>query len=152
MLTYHLISIILLLKHKCKTCTWFSASSRFWSLILSVTGEKSSHDEQAACAMLGTQLDDFLHGEPVQHRQLQGHESPEFMGLFPRGVSYKVRNRNSDDVLDAWTEIGDIKKTFFTSAACYIYTLFYRIYYLFINSSPTISLKVTQKCLELIIG
>ncbi|XP_026208928.1 capping protein (actin filament), gelsolin-like b [Anabas testudineus] len=52
-------------------------------------GEKSSHDEQAACAMLGTQLDDFLHGEPVQHRQLQGHESPEFMGLFPRGVSYK---------------------------------------------------------------
>ncbi|XP_076867744.1 macrophage-capping protein-like isoform X2 [Brachyhypopomus gauderio] len=52
-------------------------------------GEKSSRDEQCACAMLATQLDHFLDGEPVQHRQVQGYESPEFMNLFPRGVSYK---------------------------------------------------------------
>lgn len=57
----------------------------------SVVGEKSSRDEQVACAMLATQLDNFLGGDPVQHRQVQGYESPEFMGLFPRGVSYKVR-------------------------------------------------------------
>lgn len=44
-----------------------------------------------ACAMLATQLDNFLGGEPVQHRQLQGNETCEFMALFPRGVSYKVR-------------------------------------------------------------
>lgn len=54
-------------------------------------GEKSSRDEQGACAMLATQLDSFLGGEPVQHRQVQGYESPEFMALFPKGVSYKVR-------------------------------------------------------------
>lgn len=54
-------------------------------------GEKSSRDEQVACAMLATQLDNFLGGDPVQHRQVQGYESPEFMNLFPRGVSYKVR-------------------------------------------------------------
>lgn len=53
-------------------------------------GEKSSRDEQVACAMLATQLDDFLGGDPVQYRQVQGYESPEFMALFPRGVSYKV--------------------------------------------------------------
>lgn len=41
--------------------------------------------------MLATQLDHFLGGDPVQHRQVQGYESPEFMALFPRGVSYKVR-------------------------------------------------------------
>lgn len=57
----------------------------------SVVGEKSSRDEQVACAMLATQLDHFLGGDPVQHRQVQGYESPEFMVLFPRGVSYKVR-------------------------------------------------------------
>ncbi|XP_069026012.1 capping protein (actin filament), gelsolin-like b isoform X1 [Embiotoca jacksoni] len=52
-------------------------------------GEKSSRDEQVACAMLATQLDNFLGGDPVQHRQVQGYETPEFMALFPRGVSYK---------------------------------------------------------------
>ncbi|XP_049609349.1 capping protein (actin filament), gelsolin-like b [Syngnathus scovelli] len=52
-------------------------------------GEKSSRDEQVACAMLATQLDNFLGGDPVQHRQVQGYESSDFMTLFPRGVSYK---------------------------------------------------------------
>ncbi|KAJ8342978.1 hypothetical protein SKAU_G00329060 [Synaphobranchus kaupii] len=52
-------------------------------------GEKSSRDEQVACAMLATQLDHFLGVDPVHHRQVQGYESPEFMSLFPRGVSYK---------------------------------------------------------------
>ncbi|XP_030648920.1 macrophage-capping protein-like [Chanos chanos] len=52
-------------------------------------GEKSSRDEQGACAMLATQLDHFLGGDPVQHRQVQGFESPEFMDLFPSGISYK---------------------------------------------------------------
>lgn len=40
--------------------------------------------------MLATQLDNFLGGDPVQHRHVQGYESQEFMALFPRGVSYKV--------------------------------------------------------------
>ncbi|KAG9351698.1 hypothetical protein JZ751_022949 [Albula glossodonta] len=53
-------------------------------------GEKSTRDEQVACAMLATQLDHFLGVDPVHHRQIQGYESPEFMNLFPRGVTYKV--------------------------------------------------------------
>lgn len=48
-----------------------------------------------ACAMLAIQLDNFLGGEPIQHRHVQGYETPEFMALFPRGVSYKVRLSNS---------------------------------------------------------
>ncbi|XP_041948306.1 macrophage-capping protein-like isoform X3 [Alosa sapidissima] len=52
-------------------------------------GEKSSRDEQGACAMLAIQLDHFLGGHPVQHRQVQGYETLEFMSLFPNGVSYK---------------------------------------------------------------
>lgn len=43
-----------------------------------------------ACAMLAIQLDNFLGGEPIQHRHVQGYETPEFMALFPRGVSYKA--------------------------------------------------------------
>lgn len=52
-----------------------------------------------ACAMLAIQLDNFLGGEPIQHRQVQGYETPEFMTLFPRGVSYKVRRLNFIDCL-----------------------------------------------------
>ncbi len=72
----------------------FSIFSYRW-LSFPNQGEKSSRDEQGACAMLATQLDSFLGGEPVQHRQVQGYESPEFMGLFPKGVSYKVRVTHS---------------------------------------------------------
>ncbi|KAM9440917.1 macrophage-capping protein-like [Clarias gariepinus] len=52
-------------------------------------GAESSRDEQCACAMLATQLDQFLRGDAVQHRQEQGHETDEFLQLFPNGVSYK---------------------------------------------------------------
>lgn len=52
-----------------------------------------------ACAMLAIQLDNFLGGEPIQHRHVQGYETPEFMALFPRGISYKVRGSNLIDCL-----------------------------------------------------
>ncbi|KAG7314984.1 hypothetical protein KOW79_022287 [Hemibagrus wyckioides] len=52
-------------------------------------GEESSRDEQCACAMLATQLDQFLGGDAIQHRQEQGHETEDFLKLFPNGVSYK---------------------------------------------------------------
>ncbi|XP_043939974.1 macrophage-capping protein isoform X2 [Protopterus annectens] len=52
-------------------------------------GEKSSKDEQGAGALLATQLDDFLGGRPVQHRETQGNESELFMSYFPKGVKYK---------------------------------------------------------------
>ncbi|XP_046695608.1 capping protein (actin filament), gelsolin-like a isoform X1 [Silurus meridionalis] len=52
-------------------------------------GEESSRDEQCTCAMLATQLLQFLRRDAVQHRQEQGHETDDFMKLFPNGVSYK---------------------------------------------------------------
>lgn len=76
---------------KNELCEFHMLKRRVQSSSFSFLGEKSSRDEQVACAMLATQLDNFLGGDPVQHRQVQGYESPEFMNLFPRGVSYKVR-------------------------------------------------------------
>uniref|UniRef100_A0A1A7Z6P4 Macrophage-capping protein n=1 Tax=Iconisemion striatum TaxID=60296 RepID=A0A1A7Z6P4_9TELE len=52
-------------------------------------GEKSSRDEQVACAMLATQLDNFLGGDPVQHNEFQNLESVTFLGYFKSGIKYK---------------------------------------------------------------
>ncbi|KAI3355290.1 hypothetical protein L3Q82_018145, partial [Scortum barcoo] len=52
-------------------------------------GNSSSHDEQGAAAIYVTQLDEYLGGSPVQHREVQGSESPQFMSYFKNGLIYK---------------------------------------------------------------
>ncbi|XP_067881020.1 advillin [Heterodontus francisci] len=52
-------------------------------------GMESSQDEQGAAAIYTTQLDDYLEGAPVQHREVQGHESETFKGYFKNGIIYK---------------------------------------------------------------
>uniref|UniRef100_A0A8C5D217 Villin like n=1 Tax=Gadus morhua TaxID=8049 RepID=A0A8C5D217_GADMO len=52
-------------------------------------GGSSSQDEQGAAAILVTQLDESLGGSPVQHRQVQGAESPSFRSYFKNGLIYK---------------------------------------------------------------
>uniref|UniRef100_UPI00398E4FC2 advillin n=1 Tax=Pristiophorus japonicus TaxID=55135 RepID=UPI00398E4FC2 len=52
-------------------------------------GTDSSQDEQGAAAIYTTQLDDYLEGGPVQHREVQGHESETFRGYFKNGIIYK---------------------------------------------------------------
>lgn len=48
-------------------------------------GAKSSQDEQGTAALLAIDLDDkALAGAAVQSREPQGHESPEFKGVFKR--------------------------------------------------------------------
>lgn len=42
-------------------------------------------DEAGSAAIFTVQLDDFLGGEPVQHREVQGEETPEFLALFNGG-------------------------------------------------------------------
>ncbi|XP_022538340.2 advillin [Astyanax mexicanus] len=52
-------------------------------------GSESSQDEQGAAAVYTIQLDDFLGSAPVQHREVQHHESSSFCGYFKQGIIYK---------------------------------------------------------------
>ncbi|KAM9859541.1 advillin [Aulostomus maculatus] len=52
-------------------------------------GSQSSQDEQGAAAVYTIQLDEFLGSTPVQHREVQDHESNAFRGYFKQGIIYK---------------------------------------------------------------
>uniref|UniRef100_A0A667ZLP2 Villin like n=1 Tax=Myripristis murdjan TaxID=586833 RepID=A0A667ZLP2_9TELE len=52
-------------------------------------GNYSSQDEQGAAAIYVTQLDEYLGGSPVQHREVQGSESSRFKSYFKNGLIYK---------------------------------------------------------------
>ncbi|XP_023263679.1 villin-1-like isoform X1 [Seriola lalandi dorsalis] len=60
-----------------------SADIHYW------IGKSSSQDEQGAAAIYVTQLDEYLGGSPVQHREVQGSESPRFRSYFKNGLIYK---------------------------------------------------------------
>jgi gelsolin len=49
-------------------------------------GKTTSQDEAGTAAYKTVELDDFLGGEPVQHREVQDHESEGFVSLFPSGI------------------------------------------------------------------
>lgn len=46
-------------------------------------GKHSTQDERGTAAYLTVNLDDMLHGKPVQHREVEGHESGLFLSHFP---------------------------------------------------------------------
>jgi gelsolin len=45
-------------------------------------GSESSQDEYGTAAYKMVEADDFLGGTPVQHRQIQGHETNQFLAYF----------------------------------------------------------------------
>ncbi|TMS19235.1 Advillin [Larimichthys crocea] len=52
-------------------------------------GSQSSQDEQGAAAVYTIQLDEYLGSTPVQHREVQDHESDAFRGYFKNGIIIK---------------------------------------------------------------
>eukprot|EP00071_Canis_lupus_P047185 XP_022280742.1 gelsolin [Canis lupus familiaris] len=52
-------------------------------------GKECSQDESGAAAIFTVQLDDYLNGRAVQHREVQGFESATFLGYFKSGLKYK---------------------------------------------------------------
>lgn len=51
-------------------------------------GSESTQDEQGAAAVYTIQLDEFLGSTPVQHREVQNHESDTFRGYFKQGIMW----------------------------------------------------------------
>uniref|UniRef100_A0A1A8J070 Gelsolin n=1 Tax=Nothobranchius kuhntae TaxID=321403 RepID=A0A1A8J070_NOTKU len=51
-------------------------------------GAECSIDESGAAAIFAVQMDDFLKGEPIQYREVQGYESATFSGYFKTGLTY----------------------------------------------------------------
>jgi len=51
-------------------------------------GTNTTQDEAGTAAYKMVELDDFLGGAPVQHRDVQEHESELFASYFPKGIRY----------------------------------------------------------------
>jgi gelsolin len=66
-------------------------------------GNHTSQDEAGTAAYKSVELDEFLHGQATQHRELQRHPSDEFLALFPRlamlsgGVRSGFRHVETED-------------------------------------------------------
>jgi hypothetical protein len=49
-------------------------------------GKDTTDDEAGVAAFKTVELDDYLGGAPIQHRETQGNESVRFKGYFKEGM------------------------------------------------------------------
>lgn len=49
-------------------------------------GKTTSQDESGTAAYKTVELDDFMGGDPIQHRECSGHESRLFLSYWPEGI------------------------------------------------------------------
>jgi hypothetical protein len=49
-------------------------------------GEQATQDEAAVAAFKTVELDEFLGGSPIQHREVQAQESMRFKAYFKSGI------------------------------------------------------------------
>lgn len=56
-------------------------------------GSKTSKDESTIAAYKCVELDTYLGGAPVQHREIQNKESARFRGYFKKGIRYFHNSR-----------------------------------------------------------
>lgn len=69
-------------------------------------GNECTQDESGAAAIFTVQLDDYLNGRAVQHREVQGFESTTFLGYFKNGLKYKVGPGQRTHCSTWWGEAG----------------------------------------------
>ena len=53
-------------------------------------GKETTIDEMGTVAYKTVELDTFLHGRAIQHREVQENESDLFRSYFPAGINYKL--------------------------------------------------------------
>jgi len=70
-------SYIILHSYQCNPNAPIKHDVHFW------LGENTTQDEAGTAAYKTVELDDRLDGAPVQHREVQNHESDLFLGYFP---------------------------------------------------------------------
>jgi len=58
-------------------------------------GKNSTQDEYGTAAYKTVELDTLLDDKPVQHREVQGHESSLFKSYFPKGIQTMEGGANS---------------------------------------------------------
>ncbi|CAK1591699.1 unnamed protein product [Parnassius mnemosyne] len=60
----------------------FSYDAHFW------IGSNTTQDKKGSAAIWTVTLDDMLGGKAVHHREVQGHESNQFLGYFQPAIRY----------------------------------------------------------------
>jgi len=72
--------IILNTFHPTPTSKELAYDVHFW------IGGHSTQDEYGTAAYKTVELDTYLDDKPIQHREVEGHESELFMSYFPKGI------------------------------------------------------------------